>query len=198
MFQNENAFKKVLSYSYTDSDIRKYLGEDAKIIEYEELLRYNTIFDLLPQDKSYVIILIETKDNYGHYVCLCRLGSGATDGRLQYVDSYGKGVDMQQKFIDPWWRRESNQDKKHLSRMIKDCPYKLEYMSRQLQSKYKYDATCGRYMILFILQFLKGMDIKDVLGWFDFVIESQDLEKYKEFKYDLVVIEQIPYTGNNN
>jgi hypothetical protein len=197
MFQNENAFKKVLSYSYTDSDIRKYLGEDAKIIEYEELLRYNTLFDLLPQDKSYVIILIETKDNYGHYVCLCRLGSGATDGRLQYFDSYAKGVDEQQKFIDPWWRRESNQDKKHLTRMIKDCPYKLEYMSRPLQSKYKWDCTCGRWMCLFVLQFLKGMDIKAFLDWLDFIVEQQDLEKYKEFKYDIIVIEQISYTPSS-
>jgi hypothetical protein len=196
MFQNENAFKKVLSYSYTDSDIRKYLGEDAKIIEYEELLRYNTLFDLLPQDKSYVIILIETKDNYGHYVCLCRLGSGATDGRLQYFDSYAKGVDEQQKFIDPWWRRESNQDKKHLTRMIKDCPYKLEYMGRKLQSNYKWDCSCARYCILFILKFLQGKNIGEVLDWIDFLIENNNLEKYKELKYDIIVVEQISYTPN--
>jgi hypothetical protein len=82
--------------------------------------------------------------------------------------------------------------------MIKDCPYKLEYLARPLQSKYKWDATCGRWCILFILQFLKGMDIKDILGWLDFLIEQQDLEKYKELKYDIIVVEQIPYTGNNN
>jgi hypothetical protein len=41
------------------------------------------------------------------------------------------------------------------------------------------------------------MDIKDVLEWFDFVIETQDLEKYKEFKYDIVVIEQISYTPSS-
>ena len=197
MFQNENAFKKVLSYSYTDSDIRKYLGEDAKIIEYEDLLRYNTIFDLLPQDKSYVILLIETKDNYGHYVSLCRAGSGATDGILYYFDSYAKGVDEQQKFIDPWFRRESNQDKKHLTRMIKDCPYKLENLVRPLQSKYKWDCSCGRWQILWILQFLKGMTLKDFLNWLDFIVEQQDLEKYKELKYDIIVLEQISYTPSS-
>ena len=81
--------------------------------------------------------------------------------------------------------------------MIKDSPYKLEYMSRPLQSKYKFDATCGRWMCCFILQFLKGMDIKAFLDWLDFIVEQKDLEKYKEFKYDIVVIEQISYTPSS-
>jgi hypothetical protein len=38
------------------------------------------------------------------------------------------------------------------------------------------------------------MDIKDILGWLDFLIEQQDLEKYKELKYDIIVVEQISYT----
>jgi hypothetical protein len=57
--------KKSLNYSFTNDDIKKYLP-DAKIIEYNDLIEYNTIDDLLPKDRDSVIILIETDDNCGH------------------------------------------------------------------------------------------------------------------------------------
>ena len=195
-FENENKFKKILSYSYSDDDIRHYLP-DAKIIVYKDLSRYNHIFELLPEDKSYVFILVETKKRSGHWSFLGRLGSGATNGRLLYFDSYGKSVDEELKFINPWWRNQLQEDEKLLTKLIKNSPYKLEYMGRKLQSNYKWDSSCGRWCILFCLKFLSGMDIGQFLDWIDFLVENNNLEKYKELKYDIIVVEQISYNGNN-
>ena len=111
-FENENKFKKVLSDSYSDDDIRHYLP-DAKIIEYKDLSRYNNIFELLPEDKSYVFILVETKKRSGHWSFLGRLGSGATNGRLLYFDSYGKSVDEELKFIKVRMEYYEDQDQKY-------------------------------------------------------------------------------------
>ena len=194
--ENENKFKKILSYSYSDDDIRHYLP-DAKIIEYKDLSRYNNIFELLPEDKSYVFILVETKKRSGHWTCLFRVGNGATNGIFYYVDSCGKSVDDELKFINPWWRKQLQEDEKLLTKLIKNSPYKLEYMGRKLQSNYKWDCSCARYCILFILKFLQGKNIGEVLDWIDFLIENNNLEKYKELKYDIIVVEQISYTGNN-
>ena len=194
-FENENKFKKILSYSYSDDDIRHYLP-DAKIIEYKDLSRYNNIFELLPEDKSYVFILVETKKRSGHWTCLFRVGNGATSGIFYYVDSYGKSVDEELKFINPWWRKQLQEDEKLLTKLIKNSPYKLEYMGRKLQSNYKWDCSCARYCILFILKFLQGKNIGEVLDWIDFLIENNNLEKYKELKYDIIVVEQISYTPN--
>ena len=194
--ENENNFKKILSYSYSDDDIRHYLP-DAKIIEYKDLSRYNNIFELLPEDKSYVFILVETKKRSGHWTFLSRLGSGATDGKLLYFDSYAKSVDDELKFINPWWRKQLQEDEKLLTKLIKNSPYKLEYMARRLQSNYKWDCSCGRWCVLFGLKFLSGMDIGQFLDWLDFLVENNNLEKYKELKYDIIVVEQISYTPSS-
>ena len=191
--ENENNFKKILSYSYSDDDIRHYLP-DAKIIEYKDLSRYNNIFELLPEDKSYVFILVETKKRSGHWTCIMRVGNGATNGKFYYVDSYGKSVDDELKFINPWWRKQLQEDEKLLTKLIKNSPYKLEYMARKLQTDKKFDCTCARYCIMFILKFLQGKNIGEVLDWIDFLIENNNLEKYKELKYDIIVVEQISYT----
>jgi hypothetical protein len=115
---NDSNLKKILSYSYSDGDIRHYLGDDAKIIEYMVLKAYNTLFELLPNDKSYCVILIETSDNVGHWVCISRSGSGATNGRLYYFDPYGKGVDEELKLISPWWRKKLGEHEKMLLKLL--------------------------------------------------------------------------------
>ena len=46
--KTDNNLKKILNYSYSDSDIRHYLGDGAKIIEYNELTAYDTLFICIP------------------------------------------------------------------------------------------------------------------------------------------------------
>lgn len=188
MFSNNN-FKNILQYSYSDDDIRHYLGNDAKIIVYKDLYNYNSIFDLLPEDRSFVVILIETKRRSGHYIVLCRIGT-----TLYYFDSYGKGVDEELKYINPFWRKELRENEKILSRMIKNSEYQLEYNSRKLQTERSYDDSCGRWCVWFILQFLKGMDIGQFLDYIDYIVETHDYEKYKDLKYDVACVKVISYT----
>ena len=191
--KTDNNLKKILNYSYSDSDIRHYLGDDAKIIEYNELTAYNTLFELLPNDKSYCIILIETRDNVGHWVCIARSGSGATNGRLYYFDPYGKGVDEELKLISPFWRKKLGEDKKLLTKLVNDCPYELEYNGLDVESHKSYVQTCGRWCIYWILNFLKGKTLDEFIKMLDFIVEQRNYEKYKSIKYDLIVIQEINY-----
>ena len=64
--------KKKLSYSFSDSDIKKYLGESCKIIKYGDLDNYSSLEELLPNDTDFVVILLETKKNTGHWTALLR------------------------------------------------------------------------------------------------------------------------------
>ena len=63
--------KKSLNYSFTNDDIKKYLP-DIKIIEYNDLVEYKNIDELLPKDRDSVIMLIETDDNCGHWTSLSK------------------------------------------------------------------------------------------------------------------------------
>ena len=195
MFRNnENNLKKILSYSYSDADIRHYLGENAKIIEYFELKTYNNLFELLPNDKSYAIILIETRRKTGHWCAIFRVGNGATNGKIIWFDTYGKDVDEELKLVSPWFRKELQENEKTLLKLVNDCPYELEYNGLDVESHKPYVNTCGRWTVFFILYMMQGKTLEEFIHMLEFMVEQHGFEKYKSLKYDLLVIQEINYT----
>jgi hypothetical protein len=61
---NRNNMPSVLKMMQTplsDSDIKKILGEDQKLMVYSELAKYTRIRELLADDRDYVVILYEQK-----------------------------------------------------------------------------------------------------------------------------------------
>ena len=69
-----NELKLLIKTPLTDDDLNRFLGvkNENKILKYSELSKYNDMNDLLPTDKSYIIILIEYEKNKGHWICLLR------------------------------------------------------------------------------------------------------------------------------
>ena len=59
-----------LSYFITNYDFYKLL-DTPKIIKYADLEYFN-FNQLLPKNKSYLIVLLESELNKGHWVCLLR------------------------------------------------------------------------------------------------------------------------------
>ena len=48
----------------SDKDIQSYLGKSVKIVEYKDLKNYNSIDELLPNDKDYCSLLYENEPEY--------------------------------------------------------------------------------------------------------------------------------------
>jgi hypothetical protein len=81
--QGMKTLKTILSYSFSNQDIKNYLGNDTKIFEYKDLNNYNSIDEILPNEKDFCIILIETKQRSGHWTALMKYS-----GLLEFFDSY--------------------------------------------------------------------------------------------------------------
>jgi hypothetical protein len=65
--------KKLVSIPLSNDDLNMYFDDtDNIIVKYSELVNYGSIDELLPTDKSFKILLIETKLNSGHWVCIMR------------------------------------------------------------------------------------------------------------------------------
>ena len=69
----------------------KMLGKGVKVIKYSELENHSDINQVIPEPKGYRIILIETKQNTGHYVCLLKYNEKS----YVYFDSYGLYPDQE-------------------------------------------------------------------------------------------------------
>jgi len=192
MFESKGVknLKSILSYCFSNTDIKRYLGEDTKIIEYQELRNYENIDAVLPEERDFVVILIETKQNSGHWTALLKY-----DGLLEWFDSYGMDVDKELSFIPESIRRMLGQGKKRLTELIDESDYDYIYNDTKLQSQKSFDNTCGRWVCSRVLHFKKNKNLKEYINYFNIMTEERGYKGV--LKYDMVVINEINYSGQN-
>ena len=88
-------YQKELAKMFSDSDFDRFFGVNSNpVVKYSELTDYNTINDLLPNDKDFKIILIESKLNSGHWCCVMKYKN-----IIEYFNSYGTAPEYDFKFI---------------------------------------------------------------------------------------------------
>jgi len=140
--------KNKLNYSLTNTDIEKYLGT-GHIIKYSDLNKYQNI-DQAFGDNNFLIVLIESHRNSGHWVCLLRYN----DGTIEQFDSYSGKIDSELKFITSSMKRNLHENNCILTQLLRN--------RKTIWSKYRYQKldndvdTCGRWIILRILMFVEG------------------------------------------
>jgi hypothetical protein len=175
-------YKHELSYMVSNKDLKQKIHtNNLKIIEYPELRFCNNIIDLLPQDMSVLVILIETKPNCGHWTTCIRANNIIT-----YFDSYGVRYDGELKNIDTKDRVMLHEDKPYLTALLnkaKTDGFKIEYNKVKFQEYASGINTCGKHCIAVANALLDGLTLK----------QYQQLmkEKVNDFKmsYDKLVCE---------
>lgn len=134
-----------------DGDLRKILNNPL-ILRYRDLARYQSIDQLLPNDKSYVIILFEQLPNLGHWVSLMKYGN-----TIEYYDSYAGPIEH------PLIYSENNNEvlgQPHglIKRLLDNSNYKVVYNGMKVQSSDSDIKTCGRH-IASRIKFLEDYDM---------------------------------------
>ena len=136
----------------TDLDIQRYLPEtnspQDNLMKYSELADVNSIYDILPYDRSYKIILVESEYFKGHFVAILRYGN-----TIEQFDSYSQKIDNELSFVSNLQKQLLGQDKKYLTHLLKKLPKKVKkiYNKKRLQKLVNNSATCGRFVILRII-----------------------------------------------
>jgi len=156
--------RKTLAYSLSDSDIRHILGQDCKIIEFKDLDNFESIYDLLPKEKDFVVILIEQKDNSGHWTLLIR-----DKNRIEQHDSYGCPLETELNFISSAMNRMLGQSKQEFHALMKtvDDGDEIVYNKARLQAEDPSIATCGRHCCLRAMMFNLGYSLEDYLQFLE-------------------------------
>jgi hypothetical protein len=137
--------KEALSYSLSDTDIKKYLNNKTKIIRYPDLKKYNNIDDLL-YPYNHVFLLYLTAPNYGHWTLIFK----HTPTEIHFFDSYGYKPDDEFKFINNDFREVSDQIYKKIVDMLFNSTYNVSYNHFQLQGRStekRKVSTCGRWCV---------------------------------------------------
>ena len=143
-----------MDYMVSSNDLKNILGDDLKIINFSDLRNYKTIYDLLPKKKDYCIIFYtdDMKNGVmiGHWTCLLRYKD-----YFEFFDSYGLSVSQELKFISPEKRKRYGEETDYLENLLE--PVKHNYNHFDYQKWTSSHTTCGRWVIIRIFLFNKGI-----------------------------------------
>jgi len=83
---NNKMNKKPLAYFMSNTDFNHFIpNASKKVVKYGELDDdYTTFEQLMPNKIDYCILLIESQQNSGHWVCILKNGD-----TFEYFDPYG-------------------------------------------------------------------------------------------------------------
>jgi len=146
---SNNKLKEIIADPIDDREI-KHENKEIRIISYNELEKYTTIDELLPDSKEHLMLLYQTdSESSGHWTCLVR-----NDDSIYYFDSYGKPIDEPMK-----WDTNKVMKTPHLTNIIdnSDKRFKIYENTKQYQKQTFGINTCGRHAIAFI-EFNKNLD----------------------------------------
>lgn len=147
MDQLTGLIEKYKNVALSDDDIRKFMGNEAKIITYSKLKDYDSIEQLL-QPFNAVFILFEWREGYGHWVLLIKNEISAAEQTVEYFDPYGHFVDYWLKKISEPFRTDSGQKDPMLSKLLIEYNGEMSWNNFDFQKMHKKIRTCGMWCVL--------------------------------------------------
>jgi hypothetical protein len=150
--------KKKEKKALTSTEMIDAMEGKANFLTYPELAEKKTLDEVLGVHDMCIILYL-TKENYGHYCCLFRIGDVVT-----FFDSYGGVIDSQLKKIPEHFREDSNQVNSHLCRLLYESGHEVHYNDKQLQQLSREISTCGRHCISRL--WLRHLDCDEYIKFF--------------------------------
>jgi len=165
-----------------DGDIRQYLP-NAKIMRYSALAKLSDIEQLLPKDKSYVVLLYENTPGSGHWVALMRYGK-----TIEFFCSYGSKIDAPLSWQNPKDNAMLGQSKPYLSILLNKAKdrFRAIYNPVAYQSKKQGVATCGAWDVMRINQLINHN--QDLHEFHDYM---ESVKKETGLTYDEIVVNYV-------
>lgn len=184
-----NEVKSRLGYSLSDSDLKTYLGSDIDnhIIKYSELNKYNDIEELLPNNRSFKIILIESEYNKGHWVCIMRYIDNNNIDTIEFFNSYGNKPLSELNFVKSCVNFLLGQHSDLLKKLLDKSDKRIIYNKKRFQKYSSKINTCGKHVVCRLIAMTKlYFDLDDYINYFETAKDFYDADS------DIVVSILIP------
>lgn len=140
--------KELENIALSDTQIMDAVNNDANLVLYPNIHKYDTIESLLGPHNA-CIILYESKPGYGHWCCVFKV----SHNELEFFNSYGNDPGMHDGLPDGMlnlipepFRNESKQNHTYLAKLMVDSPYNLSYNQYRFQKDGPAIRTCGRHV----------------------------------------------------
>ena len=130
-------------YSFSGDDIQKLTDNKYDIFRYHDLSKYDSIEQVLGNNKGAIILFQNESASSGHWVGIYTEGD-----TLFYMDSYGLDIDEDLQYSQYNLRIHGGQKVPHLTHLIEKSNYKVKTNPYKFQTFRTETNTCGRYVAL--------------------------------------------------
>lgn len=150
--------EEVMDDPIDDTEMKSYLGQDAKIMKYSNLKQFDNIHELLPEATDFVVLLYQSKPQEGHWVAVLKYANNLKTV-IEYFDPYGNTIDEPLRWISEGENRRMGISAPFLSNILsRTSNEKLLENTIKYQTENPKIETCGRHVIYRILQMVqRGM-----------------------------------------
>tara|TARA_R110000868_G_scaffold56100_4_gene173977 strand:+ start:3452 stop:4126 length:675 start_codon:yes stop_codon:yes gene_type:complete len=136
--------KRIKAYALGEDDVKKIIPT-LKVVSYPDLLKANSIDEVLDHKGRLLLLYLTIDRSTGHWVCLLKRRGTKT---IEYFDPYGNfRPDGEGKWNSAEKQREFGQDTHHLTKLLNASPYKVLSNAFPFQSKKMDNNTCGRHCV---------------------------------------------------
>jgi len=145
-----------LSYEVSNVDFKKRIHHPFKLVLYPDLSNYQNITDILPNEFSILIILLEANEG-NYWTCLIRRGN-----MLTYFDSYGKKPDGEFYLISESVQIQKGEQGHYLTTLLnraKQNGFKINWNKMDFQSHADGVNDCGKWTYMFIEASISGLNL---------------------------------------
>ena len=156
MLSKHSKLNQLIKQPLSGHQLMKLLDKKANIMFYHDLKDVDDIDDIFINNAC-VLFEQSDKSSIGHWVCLIKRGN-----TIEFFDSFGDKPDEYLKLMSKYFRNSKGMKKPHLSYLLFNSPYKIEFSEFKLQNVKA--ATCGHWVISRINN--KNMKIKDFADYF--------------------------------
>lgn len=127
----------------SNEDILHHTGYQCVVRSYEEVNDHSTMTELF-SGKDALVLLYETSEDYGHWVCLIKHSK-----EIEFFDSYGYKPDSELSFIPERYKKMYDQDYPYLTNLLYKSKKKIIYNEHHLQQNDT--SVCGYWCVQRIL-----------------------------------------------
>jgi len=148
-----------MDHSLSGKEMIDLVGGRANIMNYRDLQKYDNIDDALGEYGA-LILLYESRDNYGHWTLVFK----TPEGYIEHFDSYGYKPDEEIKGIPEYYRKKNYNKVPHLTYLLFTSRIPVRFSQYKLQKKGPMINTCGRWVGLrLLLRDLTEDQFKDLM-----------------------------------
>jgi hypothetical protein len=138
-----NGLGKIKDTPLSDSDIRKILGRDIKIITYPQLANMSSINECFDRKGRCIMLYLTQSETSGHWVCMLSKKDG-----IEFFDPYGEPPESALKTVPEEEREAFGEGQPYLTQLLKASGRKVIYNTHPFQKDRADVNTCGRHSVV--------------------------------------------------